>query len=385
MKRDVAIIGGGLTGCALAYFLAREGARVTVFEQYDINTQASGANAGSLHAQIIDASLFEDDGVDISTAVPSTRILIEAAKFWAALDAEFHERLEIHIKGGLVVADTDRQVELLKRKIDYERSQGLVVDFVDRDRLRVLAPYLTDQAKGGALCPLEGSANSLLSASLFSEKAKALGAEIHLFEPVQAIDRDPAGYRIVTDKRTVVSDIVVNCTGAGANRINGMLGFELPIWGIPYQATVTEPTEHFLDHILFYGGGGLTLKQTVRGAVIIGGGWEAEPLGAQNWSRTRIESLCGNMETCLRIVPRVGELRAVRSWTGYVNITADMQPIIGEVPGEPGFYVANFPYMGFTGGPFTGWAASQQVLGKPMNLDLGALSPARFANQGVGR
>ena len=52
MKTDVLIIGGGLVGCAAAYFLAREGAEVVLIERFDLNTQASGSNAGSIHAQI---------------------------------------------------------------------------------------------------------------------------------------------------------------------------------------------------------------------------------------------------------------------------------------------------------------------------------------------
>ena len=52
MSEDVLVIGGGVTGCAAAYYLARAGARVTLAERHDLNTQASGRNAGGLHGQI---------------------------------------------------------------------------------------------------------------------------------------------------------------------------------------------------------------------------------------------------------------------------------------------------------------------------------------------
>ena len=51
-KADILIVGGGLTGCGAAYFLAREGMKVLLIEQHDLNTLASGSNSGSLHAQI---------------------------------------------------------------------------------------------------------------------------------------------------------------------------------------------------------------------------------------------------------------------------------------------------------------------------------------------
>lgn len=56
---DIVIIGGGITGCATAYYLARVGARVTLLEQFDLNTQGSGQNAGSLHGQIAMAAFLE--------------------------------------------------------------------------------------------------------------------------------------------------------------------------------------------------------------------------------------------------------------------------------------------------------------------------------------
>ncbi len=56
---DVAVVGGGISGCATAWFLATEGARVALLEQHDIITQASGRNAGSLHGQIQFSPLVE--------------------------------------------------------------------------------------------------------------------------------------------------------------------------------------------------------------------------------------------------------------------------------------------------------------------------------------
>jgi glycine/D-amino acid oxidase-like deaminating enzyme len=61
MDTDVLVIGGGISGCALAYFLAKEGVEVSLVERSGLNSQASGANAGSLHGQI-PAYIFVEKG-----------------------------------------------------------------------------------------------------------------------------------------------------------------------------------------------------------------------------------------------------------------------------------------------------------------------------------
>ena len=61
MDTDVLIVGGGIVGCSLAYFLAREGTDALVIERFDLNTQASGTNAGSLHAQMMSFFAMDED------------------------------------------------------------------------------------------------------------------------------------------------------------------------------------------------------------------------------------------------------------------------------------------------------------------------------------
>ena len=90
-RSDVLIIGGGLAGAATAYFLAREGVEVTLLERSDLNTQASGSNAGSIHAQIPHEP-FMLEGEDWARVfAPTIPLMLASIRLWQGLEAELGE------------------------------------------------------------------------------------------------------------------------------------------------------------------------------------------------------------------------------------------------------------------------------------------------------
>src|SRR5215475_2369792 len=115
MHSDILIVGGGLAGSAAAYYLAREGAEVLVIERYDLNTQASGSNAGSLHAQIPhEPFLLEGEGWARRFA-PVVPLLVESIALWKALSEELDVDLEVSTPGGLLVAETGGEMRDIRR------------------------------------------------------------------------------------------------------------------------------------------------------------------------------------------------------------------------------------------------------------------------------
>ena len=81
---DVAIIGAGLVGCSTAYYLAKGGVDVAVIERGNVNREASGANAGSLHLQIYIHPHFPDDWIE--RIRPTIALMREAHKGWATME-----------------------------------------------------------------------------------------------------------------------------------------------------------------------------------------------------------------------------------------------------------------------------------------------------------
>jgi len=372
---DVLVIGGGIAGCATAFFLASEGVDVTLVEQGDLGTRASGANAGSLHAQI-PHSTFLDLGEDWARGfVPTLRLFLESIRLWHAAGAMLGVELDVHTGGGLLVASDDEQMRQIERKAAIEQTAGLEMSLLGQADLRRIAPYLSEKLIGGALCAQEGKANPLVAAGAFGAAARRAGATILRRTTVSAITRTSGGYEVATSRGVLRARRVVNAAGAESAQIAAMLGLSLPMQGDPIQVSVTEPVEKLIPHLVYYARAPLTMKQTAIGTILIGGGWPAR-LDAKGRPVANPHALAMNLGVALEVMPRLAPVNIVRTWAAIVNGTADWRPIIGEVPGQPGFYLCYVPWMGFTGSPAAARLVASQLQGLPAPL---ALDPRDFA------
>src|SRR3546814_6072144 len=104
---DVIVIGGGSAGCATAYYRAADGMKVLLLEAGELNGLASGANAGSLHAQIPHEPFVEKGAAWARSFTPAIRLFMSSLEFWCTLEAELAVDLEIGFGGGLLVAAND--------------------------------------------------------------------------------------------------------------------------------------------------------------------------------------------------------------------------------------------------------------------------------------
>lgn len=374
-ETDVLVVGGGLTGCAAAYFLAKAGAGVTLVERHDLNTQASGRNAGGLHGQVQHEPFLELGEAWAREFGPTLGLMRDSIELWRGLSEELGADLEVNVCGGLLVAATDVQMRDIERKAAIERSFGVGVEVLSRADLQRVAPYVSERMVGGLLCEVEGKANPLLAAPAFARAAVDRDARLLLSTEVLAVERTRTGFAVETTAGPIDCGAIVDCGGADAGSVSSLVGVELPVERWPIQVSVTEAVPPLVSHLVYFAGERLTLKQAKLGSLLIGGGWPSRTDG-RGRVVVDVASLGSNLRLAVEVAPQVAGASLLRTWAGVCPGIADQRPVIGEV--VPGFFVAMFPFLGFTGGPIMGSLVARLALGEDPGRDLSPFSPARF-------
>ena len=378
---DTVVIGGGVAGSCVAYWLAREGIETLVLERDEVNLQASGANAGSLHVQLLafdytgNAPASSSSG-GANRAADTLPLGPASIALWQEIERDTDTNLEVKITGGLMLAETERDLAILKGKIALEKSRGIEAELIGANELRQLEPCIGDVAIGAEWCPGEGKINPLKGTYAVVAHAKSLGARFRHGSNVVAIERDGTGYRIKTSRGDVLCKRVVNASGPWAAETARLAGIEIPVRAAPLQMIVTEPTAPTLTRLVAYTGRHLTLKQMSTGAFMIGGGWTAGLDEKQKLSRALRSSVEGNLWIASRAVPALADLHAVRIWAG-MNINIDRAPILGEVPGLPGFYNC-VSSNGYTLAPVLSRLTVEMMTGRSTSLPVAPYLLSRF-------
>lgn len=352
---DVVVIGGGLLGSALSYYLAVQGVEVLLLERGELNREASGTNAGSFHFQIALHQLTASSSAQEEKRLLSeVKLQLDAARVWAELEKELNADLGVHTTGGLMVAETKEELQVLRDKQRIEEMAGLETHVLTGSEMQNFAPYLSRHLTGVAYCPQEGHANPLIVAPIYAARAQEKGAQVRTHCPVESIQilDDFSLYRfaVKTPLGIIRCRRVVDAAGAWAAEVAEMVGLRLPMGLEGLHVNVTEPHEHFLKPMVQHIGKRLTLKQTSNNTFIIGGGWPARKENYPARYSNFWDSAAGNIAIAVRVLPVLKEVKLVRTWAGIWAYTKDFAPIVGESSIIPGFHVVMAP-TGFTLGP----------------------------------
>ncbi len=372
---DIAIIGGGIMGSTTGLHLARNGMRVVVIDRRGLCMEASGVNAGTLSIQIKRIALIP--------------YALKGRELWATTGDWLGSGVGYRILGGLTLAFTSAEAEMLRARMMARRDAGAPIEFIDTARARDIEPGISDHVVAASYCALDGYANSNMIGRAYRAALLGAGVDLREWKPMGTIARENGGITVGLADEAIRAKRLVLAGGVWLNDALGHFGLEFPINCRVNQVSVTERTRPVLKSILGVATGLLTLKQSANGTVLIGGGWQG--LVGPNRRGTAIipENLIGNLRLAHYAIPALSETRVVRTWLGLEANVPDFMPLVGPVPGVEDAFVIACVRGGFTIGPYMGQLLAQRILGQEPDMPLFdparvMATPAAVAATGIG-
>jgi len=378
-RADVVVIGGGIIGTAIAYFLSRQKINVILLEKGGIASGSSGACDGAVVMQT------KKPGVHLKLAMQSHALL-------SRMQDHLPVPLEYKKNGGLIVIETEDEKTAMQQFVEAQRQAGLDVELVDHKQLRALAPHLSDHLIGATYSPLDSKINPIALTLGFAMGAKQMGLKI--LTGTAVLDIEVEGRQIsavVTAAGKIETRTVVNATGVYASEIGRMLGIEIPIKPRRGQLLVTEArpgllkpwlgsanyiAAKFNPQLAKEGAGGVSIDQTQNGNLLLGA--TREFVGYDK--RTTVEGLKQIASRAVRILPDLKHTHLIRAFAGLRPYTPDGLPILGEVQKIKGLIMAaGHEGDGIALSAITGKLISELVIDGKTDVALDSFNLKRFS------
>ncbi len=323
---DVAVIGGGLVGSALALGLARTGQRVALLDEGDAAVRASRANFALVWVQSKGLGLPEYAGWTIRSSDAW-------GEFAAGLKAETGLDVAFERPGGFHLALSEPELESralqLRRLHNQPGIATYKTEIVDRTRLEASLPGLGLDVVGGSYCPLDGHCNSLRLHRALHTAIHNRGVRYLPSHRVDAIEHIGGEFRLRTPHRRLSAGKVVIAAGNASMQLAPMVGLAAPMKPNRGQIIVTERVQRFLRHPV------VTIRQTDEGTVMIG---DSQLDGTDPDAMTMPVSST-MAARAIRMFPLLARLNVVRMWSGIRVMTQDGFPIYDQSDTCPGAFV----------------------------------------------
>nr|MBC7243847.1 FAD-binding oxidoreductase [Chloroflexota bacterium] len=377
MSPDVVVIGGGIIGACCAYYLSLAGLRVYLVERGGIASGCSGAcqfGIGHINSGI---------GRDLTIA---------SGKLYADLAEQLPLDIEYDRVGNIYIADSPKGMKALERTMQLVQRSGMRCQLLNEKELHESEPYLSSELVGGLFFPDDAKVQPILATLAFVKAAKERGATILTFTEVTGIEltASKAVTAVFTTAGRIPTKAVVNAAGAWSASIGKMVGVEIPVIPRKGHIVVTEPVPpmintYLLDASYFEAveedahriAVAMVLGQTRSGNILLGSSRQFA-----GFDRSVDHEVVRSMiNRCLRFLPALANVHAIRIYAGLRPYTPDLLPIIDGVEEVPGFYIAaGHEGEGITMGPITGKLISQMITGQKLDLPVEQLSLSRFVN-----
>jgi glycine/D-amino acid oxidase-like deaminating enzyme len=383
-SQHVVVVGGGVIGSAIAYFLraADQGVGVTVIERDPSYARASSAlSAASIRQQFstplsVQMSLY---GIEFLRSI-GERLAVDGV----APSIDLHE-------GGYLFLATPPGLETLRENHALQTSLGADIRFLDKPSLKATFPWLhtDDLAAGTYGASGEGWFDGYGLVQAFRKKAQSLGAR-YVAADVTGIVREGDRVQAVLthDGQRFDCDMMVNAAGAWSRKISEMLGIDLPVYARRRSIFNFKSPARLARCPLVIDPSGVYWRpegETYICGVSPGKDRDFDDLPLSEVDHELFDDVI--WPALAARVPEFEALRVLTSWSGYYEYNVlDQNAIIGRHPAVSNCVFANgFSGHGLQQGPATGRGVSELILhGRYTTLDLSALSFDRvLANEPI--
>ena len=228
---DVAIIGGGIIGCSTAYFLARGGVSVAVFEK--------GASAASSRAATGAGCASRRSPVELP-------LMMQSLRLWKELPAQLGEDLGFRQGGTLYLAENEAELAGLAEWLAVAREHGVDTTVIAGRELKA-AFAAGDRWTGALHTASDGRAEPSRATRAIARGAKAAGAVIASRTAVRGIESAAGRVSgVVTEHGRVAARAVVCAAGAWTRLFCGSLGIRVPQLSVLNSVARTAPAPELL-------------------------------------------------------------------------------------------------------------------------------------------
>ncbi len=350
---DVAIIGGGGHGLAIAYYLAaRHGiTNIAVLEKGYL-----GGGNTARNTAIIRANYLTPEGV---------RFYARSMELYRNLSNELGINIMYSERGHLTLAHTDAAMRTARWRAGVNRELGVDSRVVELAELARLCPQLNlfEEVRypvlGALYHPPGAIARHDAVAWGYAAGAARLGVEVHQETEVTGLTIESGrAVGVETNRGSIDCGAVVQAVAGSSSLIARMAGLKLPIRTIPLQACVSQPVKPFLDPIVVSGSLHVYISQSARGEFVMGGA--VDPYGLYQ-QRSTLEFLERTIADLLEIFPQLAQARVMRQWAGVADMTPDFSPVMGKTDVENLYIDAGWGTWGFKATPVVGETMADTV------------------------
>jgi 4-methylaminobutanoate oxidase (formaldehyde-forming) len=370
------VIGGGVGGCSVAYWLTRLGWRDVVLVE---------------RAELTSGSTFHSAGLvgQLRGSLSLTKMMMSSVELYRTLGEEVGLETGWREVGSLRLASSQERMEELARQSGWAKTFGLPLELISAEEAqRLFPPMSTDGVLGAAYLPTDGYIDPSQLTFALAEGARRGGAEIHQGTRVTEIGTERGRVTsVVTDRGTIAAEVVVNAGGMFAREIAALAGVHVPIVPMAHEYLITKPADLPTDMPTMRDPSLLVYFRPESGGLIMGGyerrpaPWSLDGIPAdfngkllpEDWPR--FEEL---MENALRRVPSLGEMEVIKLINGPEAFTPDGEFILGPTDVRGFWTAAGFCAHGLAGAGGLGQLVAEWIVEGVPSLDVWHMDSRRF-------